>query len=269
LVAGAVLLAAATRFRPAGLKLVHWRSAAVAGGLLFVGGNGLLSWAEQGIDSGIAALVLATIPIWIVVLQSMIRRRAPGLKITCGIFLGFAGVVILVFPWRAANVLLQEPLGFVALLCAALSWAGGTLYARRAPLPDDVGVSTALQLLLGGVLLILIGVAAGEVGRLDLQSFTARSILSMVYLIVFGSLIAFSAFVWLLRVTDPALVGTYAFVNPVIAVILGCLVGGERFEAATVLAGAVIVAGVVLIHRSANRPAVSNTRLRRFPRDGK
>lgn len=254
--AGVILFFSTRRGRPAALTLVHWRSAAIVGGLLFLGGNGLLSWAEQSVDSGVAALVLATIPVWMVIFHSIVRRRAPGWKTVFGIVLGFSGVFFLVYPREAGAGPLHEPAAFVALLCAAFFWAGGSIYSREARLPDDIAVSTSLQLVTGGLLLLLAGAATGEYSRLDVLHVTVRSILSLGYLLVFGSLVAFSAYAWLLRVSEPAHVGTYAFVNPVVAVLLGVLLGGERLDAATVAAGVVIVAGVVTIHIAGGRSAV-------------
>ena len=253
LLAGVILYVLTVRNRPARLTLAHWRSAAIAGGLLFLGGNGLLSWAQQSIDSGVAALVLATIPVWMVILHSVVKRRSPRRRTIVGIVLGFAGVALLVYPRDAGIGPAQEPAAFTVLLCAAFFWASGSIYSREARLPDNVGVSTSLQLITGGILLLLVGASAGEIGGLSIAAITTRSVLSLVYLLVFGSLVAFSAYVWLLRVSEPALVGTYAFVNPVVAVVLGWLAGGEHIDAITISAGAVIVLGIILIHLSTDR----------------
>ncbi|UCG53268.1 MAG: EamA family transporter [Candidatus Latescibacterota bacterium] len=248
--AGAVLFVFVTRGRFPRLSAGHWRTVSVSGGLMFLGGHGLLCWAEQRIESGIAALVLAMIPIWMVIVGWVSGGGKPGFGTITGVVLGFTGIVVLVSPWKSSMGMLGEPAALGALIGSGFLWVCGSLYARKALPPGNVALSTAMQLLTGGVLLLLVGIAIGEVNRLDFAMVSSRSILSLVYLIVFGSLVAFSAYSWLLRKTDPVLVGTYAFVNPVVAVALGWSLGGERFDIVTVFAGAVIVIGVAVVQRS-------------------
>jgi drug/metabolite transporter (DMT)-like permease len=247
LVAGGLLFVLRAR-RPLRMRVAHWRSAGVAGGLLFLGGHGLLAWSEQRIDSGLAALMVASMPIWMAIMMMISGRKFLGWATSGGVVLGFIGVAILMIPGGMTGSGGREPVVVTALLLAALFWAGGSLYARQAPLPDDVGLSTAMQLLAGGVLLSLVGTARGEWHALDPARITSQSLIALAYLIVFGSLVAFSAYSWLLRVAEPALVGTYAFVNPIVAIALGCAIGGEGLGPSDGLAGAVIVAAVVLVH---------------------
>lgn len=247
LIAGALLYAIAIRTgdregdRP---KREHWRSAAIIGGALLLGGNGLVSWAEQSVASGMAALIIATVPFWLVLLGKLVLRDRVSIREWLGIAAGLAGLVFLVNPAGGARV---DPLGAVLLVVACISWASGSLYARSAPLPSRPLVGTAMEMLCGGVALGVVGVLAGELGRVDLAAISLESLLGLGWLIVFGSLVGFSAYVWLLRVTRTSLVGTYAYVNPIVAVLLGWAILGEPITLRTLVAGAVIVVAVALI----------------------
>ncbi len=227
---------------------IQWRSAAIIGGLLLLMGNGGVCWAEQTVPSGLAALFVTTVPIWLV-LMSWLRRDGarPGIADALGVAMGFGGVLLLL----AGNGLLGgervNPAGAMVLVMASLAWAGGSIYSRHAPLPTSPLMATAMQMLCGGVLLVGVGLASGEGSRLAISNVSMRSVLALLYLTVFGSLVAFSAYVWLLRVTTPSRVGTYAFVNPMVAVLLGYAFGGEALTARTLLATIVIVTAVVLI----------------------
>jgi drug/metabolite transporter (DMT)-like permease len=258
-------LMAGTRFTVAGVILYawrrsagfpaptrpQWRAATVVGGLMLLGGNGSVVWAEQWIESGTAALFVASVPFWMVLLD-WVRPggRPPRPTVWLGIVVGFAGVALLLGrPEPGPNYLV----GSLALLFASVSWAMGSLYSRSAVLPAPL-LATAMQMLTGGGLLLLAGIVTGELGRLDTSGFSTKSVLALLYLIVFGSLISYSAYVWLLRVTAPSLASTYAFVNPVVAVLLGWLLAGEAMNARIVLASAVIVGGVAVITLTRRRP---------------
>ncbi len=226
----------------------HWRSAALIGFLLLFVGNGGVSWAEQTVPSGLAALFVTTVPIWLVLLSWLRRDGArPGAADTAGVLLGFAGVAALV----AGNGLVGgEPVhaaGAIVLVVASLAWAAGSIHSRHAPLPQSPLLATAMEMICGGAILLLAGLVSGEGGRVSIADISWRSVLALAYLIVFGSLIAFSAYVWLLRVTTPSRVGTYAFVNPMVAVGLGYAFGGETLTVRTMVATVVIVTAVVLI----------------------
>ena len=253
------LLMAGTRFFAAGCILyalvrlrgaarptsAHWRSAAILGGLLLLGGNGLVSIAEQTVPSGITALIVAAVPFWMVLLNAMEQRTAPKLSVIAGLVLGILGLAILVLPGRSAGH--ADPLGVGFLLAASFSWAVGSLYAPRAHLPASTFLGIAMEMIAGGVLLWIVGLATGEGGALHADGITLKSLLALVYLTIFGSLLGFSAYVWLLKVTTPARASTYAFVNPVIAVVLGWALAGETLNARILLAGAIIVAAVCII----------------------
>jgi len=255
-------LMAATRFVVPGAILVawrrargaaaptgtHWRSAAIVGTLLLLGGNGLVTWAEQWVPSGLAALLVASVPLWMGVMNWMIEPSArPRARGIAGLFLGFAGVGILVDPRGDLGADPQLLVGALAIVVASSLWAGGSLYSRRAELPDDPLLSTGLQMLAGAVSLAVVGTIAGEWARLDPAAISTKSALALLYLIVFGSIVAFTAYVWLLRATTPAKVSTYAYVNPVVAVLLGWGLAAEPFTARTLVAAAIIVASVVMI----------------------
>jgi drug/metabolite transporter (DMT)-like permease len=253
LVAGLALYAFARRRSPEAPTRLHWRSAAIIGTLLLLGGNGGVSWAEQRVPSGLTALIVATVPLWMVLLHTLREgRQGAGLRTGIGILVGLAGVGVLVDPRAGDRV---DPLGALVLVFAALSWATGSLYARRAPLPAAPLLATAMELLAGGAALVVAGLVLGEAPRVDLAAASARSLLSWGYLVVFGSIVGFTAYIYLLNHAAPAAVSTYAYVNPVVAVVLGWAFADEALSARTAVAGAVILAAVVLLTlRPATKP---------------
>ncbi len=224
----------------------HLKTAFVVGGLLLLCGNGGVVWAEQRIPSGLAALLIAIEPLWIVLLMAVTGEAKPSGRGIAGVALGLLGVVLLVGPEKLGGERV-DLLGAAVLVLAALAWAAGSLWGRRAPRPASPLLGTGIQMLAGGGLLLLAGLMAGEWGRLAPAGVTARSALSLLYLVVFGSLLGYTTYVWLLSVASPSRVSTYAFVNPVIAVVLGWLVAEEPLSPRIALAGAVIVGAVVLI----------------------
>lgn len=233
----------------------NWRAATIAGALLLLGGNGAVVWAEQRVPSGLAALLVATMPFWMV-LADWLRPggQAPRAGVALGIAIGLAGMVILVGPGSLGDDAV-DPVGAAVLTFGAASWAVGSLYARRAPLPRNAVFGTGLEMLAGGALLSILGAATGEIGRLDLGRASTASLAGFFYLVVFGSLIGFTAFAWLLRVASPAAVSTYAFVNPIVAVLLGWAIAHEQVSSRTIVAAAVIVGSVALITWSTTRKA--------------
>jgi drug/metabolite transporter (DMT)-like permease len=256
LVAGAILYAFAVRRgdrtgdRPTPRQ---WVAAGVVGAALLLLGNGGVAWSETRIDSGIAALLVATIPLWMALLDRLFfgGRMAPAAVL--GLVVGLGGVALLVGPGGEGGI---DLLGAVACLGAALAWAWGSLYARGASLPARPLVGAGMQMLVGGVLLAVLGVATGELGQLDLAAVSLRSLVAVAYLVVIGSLVTYSAYVWLLKAAPTALVSTYAYVNPVVAVALGALFLSEPVTPRMLLAGLAIVASVALIvtARTAPRP---------------
>lgn len=232
---------------------IHWRSAVIVGGLLLLGGNGGLVWAEQRLASGTAALLVSTVPLWMVLLEWLRPGgKRPGWKVVAGLSLGCIGLILLLRPTVGGHL---DPLSVVIVLLGSFSWAWGSLLSRTAPLPASPLLATAMEMLGGGALLVLTGLITGEGAHLHLAQVSMRSVLAFGYLITGGALIGFTAYIWLLRVASPVVVGTYAYVNPIVAVFLGWLILGEPLTGRTAAAAAVIIAGVVLITLSRRAPA--------------
>ncbi|MGE5625277.1 MAG: EamA family transporter [Bacillota bacterium] len=261
LIAGALLYVLMRRLGAAKPTLQHWKSAALLGVLLLLGGNGLVSMAEQTVPSGIAALIVAAVPFWMVLLNAAEQRTAPKPYVLMGLVLGIVGLGILVLPGAGSVPDHVSPAGVAILLTATVSWAVGSLYAHRAPLPSSTFLGIAMEMLAGGAALWAASFLSGEGAALHLAGATAKSWIALGYLVIFGSLLGFSAYVWLLKVTTPARASTYAFVNPVIAVFLGWALAGEAVTARVALAGGIIVAAVCLIlyFGAARKPAEQKT----------
>ena len=235
----------------------NWRSAALIGALLLFIGTGGVAWAEQHVSSGIAALMVSMTPLWMVLFRWIQPGgERPTGRVWAGLGLGFAGLMILARPWEASAGGGLDPLGVVALLLACVSWAWGSIWSRRVSLPESPVMSTGLEMLCGGAMLLLFGAFAGEPAQLHLATISGRSILALVYLITFGA-VGFIAYIWLLRAANPVLVSTYAYVNPIVAVFLGWLLLNEPVTAKTLVAAAVIVAAVAMITMAQARPAAS------------
>jgi drug/metabolite transporter (DMT)-like permease len=247
LIAGALMYAWTVRRgdregdRPGG---VQWKAAAIVGTLLVLGGNGGVVWAERTIPSGLAALLVALVPLWMALLDRVVFHRHLGTRTVVGLVAGFGGAALLVGGEAAGNV---DLVGMLFVVIASLCWSIGSLYSRKAPLPARPFVGVAMEMLVGGLALAVVGIAVGELGQIDTARFSRASLVGLLYLIVFGSWIGFSAYLWLLRVARTSLVSTYAYVNPVVAVLLGWLFLGEMVTARTLVAGGIIVVAVALI----------------------
>jgi len=224
-------------------------TAALAGVLLLAGGNGLVTIAEQRVASGLVALLVACTPLWIVVLRTALRDR-PGPATAGGVLLGFAGVGLMFLPGGSGGT----DVGYAALVVlAALSWAVGSLLQTLRPVPADPLVLTTVQMVAGGAVLLVVSTARGELAGFDLGAVPGRSWLALAYLIVFGSLVAFTAYVWLLGNAPVSLVSTYAYVNPAVAVLLGALVAGERLTGSALAGGLVVLAAVAVVVTAESR----------------
>lgn len=230
---------------------------------MIAGGNGLLTWAEQYVPSGIAALLLGTVPLWFVGLAWLgPEREAPAPLELAGLVLGLFGVGLLVAgsgdggreTGRAAVW------GALAILVAAGSWAVGSLYHRRARFPSPPLYATAMTMMAGGGVLLLVALATGEAARIDAGAISSRSLAAFAYLVVFGSIVGFSAYAWLIKVVRPALVGTYAYVNPVVAVFLGWWLGGERITSGMMTGAAIVLVSVALVQSDRVRTARRRSR---------
>ena len=257
LIAGALLYAWARWRGAARPERIHWRAATIIGGFLLLGGNGLVSWAEQRIPSGIAALIVGSTPLWMVLMEWLWHHgRRPTMGIFLGLLIGFIGLGFLVAPGKLGDGHNIDLLGTMALLLAAFLWATGSLYSRRATLPASPWMATAMEMIAGGVLLLLTGGVTGEWMRFDPSRVVAHSVIAWGYLTFFGSLVGFTAYVWLLKATTPARASTYAYVNPIVAVFLGWAFAGEPITGRTVIAAAaIILAVVIIVTRSAEAPA--------------
>ena len=237
--------------RPA---LRQWRDAGIVGGLLLLGGNGLVAWAEQTVPSSIASLMVATAPLWMAAIGGLTGMSRPGLGGWIGLVVGFSGIAILVLGSKGSPSGELNPMGIVALLCASVFWASGSLYSRRASQPGSPLLWTGMQMILGGALLLTLSLLMGDLKRFDPALLSARSFAALVYLMIGGSIIGYTAYIWLLKNAETTLVSTYAFVNPVVAVLLGWLVAGEQIGGNALAAAAVIIAAVVIITLARPKP---------------
>jgi drug/metabolite transporter (DMT)-like permease len=228
-----------------------WITSAIAGAFLFVGGHGVLAWAEQRVSSGQAALFMTSIPLWLVLLSSLRERRAPSRLVISGLALGTVGVALLV---RGSDHWSGTLLDRLALIGSGLSWAIGSLVARHGPRPDSAAQSTAMQLATGGIAVLALSAASGQLTGWNVGEVTPRGAASLVFLVIAGTVLGFGAYTWLLRVTTPAAVGTYAFINPVVALALAWATGDEPFSLRTIAAGAIVLSGVLLIWKSSMVP---------------
>jgi drug/metabolite transporter (DMT)-like permease len=223
-----------------------WRHAFIAGAFCFLGCHGLLAWAELRISSGLAALLSATLPIWMILLA---RMHGQGSELTArvlsGIALGLVGVGVLI-PFGAAGHPL-ESWSALSIIACEVFWAAGAIYSRGVKTPTSPATFAAMQMLAGGLLLSIAGLGFGEASRVNAAAFDTRSVLSLGFLIVFASLLTFTAYTWLLQRYSPALVSTHSYINPVVAVFLGWALAGEPVTIRTLLGTAVILASVALL----------------------
>ena len=246
LIAGVVLFVFRRARRDAAPSDREWRSAAIIGLLLLLGGNGGVVWAEQRVNSGHAALVVGATPLWMVLIDSLRPGgRRPGWLVISGVLVGFAGIVLLI-GLGASSADRIDPIGAGALILGTLCWAAGSLYSRKAALPASPLLGTGMEMIIGGLGLLTLGTLTGEWGRLDLSGITAESWRGLVYLIVFGAWVGFGSYTWLLRVAPTSLVSTYAYVNPIVAVFLGNWLAQEPLTLRTLIAAMVIVGSVAL-----------------------
>ena len=245
LVAGTLLFGWSRARGAAPLTRPQWKTAAIAGTLLLLGGNGLVSWAELRVPSGVAALLVASTPMWMALLD---WARPGGVRprpaVWAGLALGLAGIGVLVGPARLGGTPV-DGLGALAVGTAAFSWALGSVYQRGAQKSDSTLLNVGGQMLVGGAVLVAVGLALGE--RLDVAAVSARSAWALAYLIVAGAIVGYSAYVWLLKVTTPAKASTYAYVNPLVAVVLGWALADEALSPRVLGAAGLVVAAVVLI----------------------
>jgi drug/metabolite transporter (DMT)-like permease len=258
LLAGAILFAWRRLSGDPAPTRANWRSAGIIGVFLLLGGNGGVVWAEQRIPSGIAALLIGSTPLWMVMLDEILRRIAPqrrpanqarpGWLSLIGILVGFGGIALLVSPSELGGLGEHVDLiGALAVTLAALLWAAGSLYSRTADLPASPIMAPALEMIVGGAALGLLGTVSGEWSRLNVAQISLHSWLGLGYLIVFGALVGYATYTWLLRNAPITLVSTYAYVNPVVAIFIGNLLAQEPLTPRVLIAALVILGSVGLI----------------------
>jgi len=256
LVAGVLMLGWGMLRSPRGQRLptaVQWRSAAIVGAALLLAGNGGVIWAEQHVPSGIAAIVVALVPLHMAWLDRVFYGQPVSRWSVLGIAAGFGGLLLLVAPSGGHHI---DYAGVAVVLVGSFCWAAGSLYARTAPAPRSVATASGMQMLAGGALLGVVSLLAGEAGRIHPAAVSVKSLAAVAYLVVAGSLVGFSAYAWLIRNARTSLVATYAYVNPVVAVLLGAAFASEPVSGRTLAGGGIILAGVALIvARPARRPA--------------
>ncbi len=246
LLSGAILYAVLRLRGVAPPTRSQWQRGAWTGALLLLGGNGLVTWAQQVVPSGKAALVVATTPLWMVLLGWLLYRAdRPSLRVWVGLAAGFLGAALLIHP--AGETSGGTVAGFLALLAAPVCWSAGSLESRRIPPSENALLTSAMQMLAGGTLMLVAGSILGEWPVLMTREVSTRSLAALAYLTVFGGLLAFTTYAWLLRVASPTAVSTYAYVNPLVAVLLGWLVVDEVLDSRIAVAAALILGAVVLI----------------------
>jgi drug/metabolite transporter (DMT)-like permease len=257
LIAGSTLLAwaLARGYRPTSRE---WYSSAVLGFLFFLISHGSLHWAEQTVPSGLAALLVATEPMWVALLALFMGNERQSLTVSniAGLVLGFVGVVLLTTDHTIAAQS-TSLLGAIAILAGTLSWSFGMFYAKQAPLPKDTLARSAMSMFCGSIMLLVTALVAGEFRHVDVHQVTGRSILGLAYLIVFGSIVAFTAYTWLLEHCTASLIATHTYVNPVVAVLLGWLYAGEPITGRALVAGLLVVISVVCVTVGTSEPSSS------------
>lgn len=228
--------------------LREWRDATVLGTLMFLIDYACLFWAEQRVPSGVAAVILAMIPVCIALLEIVfLRTQRLSVRLALGLAVGIIGVVVLTNPWASSGEASINRGGVIALLVSCCGWSIGTIVTQRLTLPASKPMSAAAQMLSGGVQLLVLAAVTGEFTHFRARDISASAWLSLVYLIIAGSIIGYTAYVWLLHYESPTRVGTYAYVNPVVAVILGATLGGEVMGRRTIAGAALIVISVIAI----------------------
>lgn len=264
LVAGSLILLFAFSRRAA--FPTDWRAGArygVVGLFLLLGGNGLVVVAEQWVNSGIASLMVATVPLFMAIIEFLfMRRETLAWRGWLGLLVGFAGVGILVFSDGSSHG--ADPMGLLLLIGACISWAAGSVYSKTLKPSGSVVVQIGIQMLAGGAALSLLGLLLGEAGRLN---FTPSGLWAMAYLVVFGSIIGYSAYIYVLQKWPAAKAGTYAYVNPVIALLLGAVILQEPLTLSMLIATVVILLGVLMVQTSGLKAAATSRPVPESPRD--
>jgi len=226
----------------------QWKDATVTGALMLCCGNGAVSWAEQRVPSGIASLLVAVVPLWMVLVDWLRPRgERPRAVVVIGVIVGLVGLAVLVGPASLSGKGEVDSAGAIVLILGSLAWAAGSVFNRHGSRPDSAAMSTGLQMIGGSIALLLLGVMRGELAQLHVREISAASWAGWIYLVTFGSLVGFTAYIYLLQTVSPAKASTYAYVNPLVAVLLGWAIAGESVTVRSLGAAAIILAGVAMI----------------------
>jgi len=243
-----LLLYSVTRLRGASApSRSHWYAGLVIGGLMLLLAHGTVVWAEQWIPSGLTSILVATVPLWLASVESTHDRRKPDGKVIAVLLAGFIGVIILVGDMPTLGARTMGPIAALAVLFGAFAWSLGSFYSRSAKLPNSHFMGVALQMITGGVLLLAMSVVTGELASVKLYNISQRSLIAWAYLIVFGSLVAFTSYIWLLKQIAPARIGIYAYINPIVALLLGWALAAEQLTLRSIVATAIILVSVAVI----------------------
>lgn len=238
----------------------QWRDATIVGILMLCLGNGAVSWAEQRVPSGLAALLVAVVPLWMVLLDWLRPQGArPRVLVMAGVVVGLAGLFVLIGPDSLSGHGAVDLVGAIVLIAGSLAWAAGSIYTRYGTVPESAVMSTGVQMIGGSAALLIVGVARGELAMLHPAQISAHSWEGWIYLVTFGSLLGFTAYIYLLQNVSPAKASTYAYVNPLVAVLLGWAIAGETVTARSLAAAAIILGGVAMITLSQNGTASKAT----------
>lgn len=224
----------------------QWSTALIVGGLMLLGGHGAVVWAEQWVPSGLVSLLIATVPLWIAFSEYFHRGTKPSLRVTGGLALGFGGVALLVSGLGNLGSANFGLIGGIVVVSGAFLWANGSLYSRSGKLPSSPWLATAMEMVAGGVLLLVASFAFGEWGHIRFDLVSAGSLAAWIYLILFGSLIGFTSYIWLLKNVQASRVSTYAYVNPVVALILGWTLLSETLTLLSAVAAVIVLASVII-----------------------
>ncbi|KXK11973.1 MAG: hypothetical protein UZ14_CFX002002553 [Chloroflexi bacterium OLB14] len=235
----------------------QWKSTFVIGTLLLLGGNGLVAWAEQTIPSGIAALIVGTVPMFLVIMEAIRPNGAkPTWQTIIGLVIGFIGIFILVGPAEISGSEAKlNVAGVIAVFMACVFWAWGSIYSKGADLPKSSLMTTGAEMLMGSISLLIVSLLTGELNNWNVAEVSTRSWLGLIYLITIGSIVGFGSYIWLLQNAPISLVATYAYVNPIVAVLLGYFFANEILEPRIWIATAIIIGAVIFIN-SRNKPKV-------------
>jgi drug/metabolite transporter (DMT)-like permease len=244
-----VILYALIRLRGGSVKETksQWGAAFVVGGLMLLGGHGAVVWAEQWVASGLVSLLVSTVPLWMAFSDWLWNKRKPDVKVVAGLALGFLGVILLAGGVESLGASSVDLAGAVIVVFGAFLWANGSLYSRSGKLPSSPLLATAMEMIVGGTLLLVASFVTGEWIRVRLDLVSMRSLVAWVYLVVFGSLMGFTCYIWLLKTCTTSRVSTYAYVNPIVAMFLGWALAQEPITARNTLAAVIILASVVII----------------------